>query len=849
MAVITVSSGNSSFITFLDEYISTARSGDIIRLLPGTYEISSPIDRDLTFESVDFERPASFSGPLTMNSKKCTFKNLVFEQFFTKAGVFYDIQNSYLIIESCLFKDIETNKSIISLVDSRLELQGSHFLGINANAINASGTSVINADDCEFQTTGFPSIYLQPKVTAEIRNSFFNAGHSTVFLQQAVVTLIDCGFIDIDESHTIEATQNSTMEILGCTFFNNLDHYIFYADDKSIIRVTNYRIDYPGSLAISNSYSKVEFVGGELFGDTKLDPSLYLTKNGGEVLYVHTESTEEDQMIEVNKTIENCLQELNGLTGLNNVKDQIRKIIAFLNFQQQHEQRHSITLSSINLHMVFTGNPGTGKTTVARLVGKIYNQLGVLQTDKVVEVERANLVGEYIGKTAPKTLKVINQAMNGVLFIDEAYTLAKGGNDLGQEAIDTLLKQMEDNKDKLAVIVAGYTKPMEKFIDSNPGLKSRFTRYIEFEDFDTSELLEIFENICIKQKIEISDSAHSRVKEVIQKMYDTRNANFGNARDIENLFDEVKSSLSVRHLNDNLQNNYRIEKEDVDTAAEQMKITAVNAEPNRLVTLNEGLSELNSLIGLESVKSEIKKLTDFVTVQKRRKLAGLPTSSTSLHLVFTGNPGTGKTTVARIMGKIYYGLGLLNTSKLIETDRSALVGKYVGRTAKDTLSKINESMDGVLFIDEAYTLVKEGKDFGQEAIDTLLKQMEDHRDRFAVIVAGYTNPMQVFIKSNPGLESRFTRTIEFEDYNPSELFSIFEELCKKESYSLTESAQKKVSSIFEKLYEEREDNFGNGRLVRNLFNKTRVIHSSRVALDPLDSLDIIEAIDIPDFIK
>ena len=749
-------------------------------------------------------------------------------------------QDSEITIQDCVFKDI-SNAPVISLVDSKLTVNGSQFLNIHSNAINAMGRSLIIVDDCDWQTKGYPAIALHQDVVAEIMKSRFLGESSTIYAHHATFTVSGCTFSDITENPPINLFQHSEAKVIDCTFNAIVNFYIFYANDNSSIQVSNCQYDDTTFLAKSDLYSKIEFLGG-----IELESSMYSTESGGQVLSVDSDVLQPRQLLDSNATIESYLQELDGLTGLGNVKDQIRKIVANVKFQQHRQQNQGIDKSSINLHLVFTGNPGTGKTTVARIVGNIFNQLGILKTNKVIEVERADLVDTHIGSTSPKTLAMISRAMNGVLFIDEAYTLAKDGNDFGQEAIDTLLKQMEDNKDKLAVIVAGYTKPMKRFIDSNPGLKSRFTRYVEFEDFDTSELLEIFDNRRLKEKIEISPVAQLRVNEVIQAMYDIRDESFGNARAIHNLFNHIIESLSIRFVNDNLQNNYKIEKEDVDTAIKGMKLAIADVGSERETMLSEGLSELDKLVGLDNVKLEIKKLTHFIMVQKRREAAGLPTSSSSLHLIFTGNPGTGKTTVARIMGKIYYGLHLLNTSQVVETDRADLVGEYIGQTAPKTLEKIKESIDGILFIDEAYSLAKEGNDFGQEAIDTLLKQMEDRRDRLAVIVAGYTEPMKTFIRSNPGLESRFTRTIEFEDYTPNDLFAIFARLCEQWSYSLTSSAKQKTLTIFEKLYQERDDHFGNGRMVRTFFERTIEIHSTRLALNPLDSLDVIDVDDIPD---
>ncbi|MCL2074278.1 MAG: AAA family ATPase [Marinilabiliaceae bacterium] len=240
--------------------------------------------------------------------------------------------------------------------------------------------------------------------------------------------------------------------------------------------------------------------------------------------------------------------------------------------------------------------------------------------------------------------------------------------------------------------------------------------------------------------------------------------------------------------------------------------------------------ELQNLIGLNSVKTEIETLTNFIKIQQLRKDKGLKSSQLNYHCVFTGNPGTGKTTVGRIIGAIYKELGILKSGHLVETDRSGLVGEYIGHTAVKTNKIIDSALDGVLFIDEAYSLIAGGRnDFGKEAIATLLKRMEDDRDRLVVVLAGYTDEMKDFINTNPGLESRFNRYIEFPDYSDSELYQIFELNLKNFDYHLADNVDDIVKTIFTKAVENKDRNFGNARFVRNFFEKTLERQSNRLA--------------------
>lgn len=534
-------------------------------------------------------------------------------------------------------------------------------------------------------------------------------------------------------------------------------------------------------------------------------------------------------------TYEEAIKELNELIGLESIKKKISEYADYIKFLKLKEQKGLSGKDKIQLHSVFTGNPGTGKTKVANLLGKIYKSLGLLSKGHVHEVDREMLVGEYIGHTAPKVKDAINQARGGILFIDEAYSLARSGEDsrdYGKEVIEILIKEMSDGPGDIAIIVAGYPKEMESFLNSNPGLKSRFNMYFNFPDYTPDELMSIADYYLGKSGNQITPDAKEFLHKEVIDAYRDRDRTFGNARYVNGIIEEAKMKMGLRIVKEGDVSNLKPEEfttitlQDIQSVFNQRKSKPVDI-PIDEELLRDALAKLNNLIGLENIKQEVNEIVKLVRYYRE---AGRDVKNLiSLHSVFMGNPGTGKTTVARILADLYKALGILEKGHLVEVDRSGLVAGYVGQTAIKTTEVINRAMGGVLFIDEAYALSSgRGNDFGEEAIETILKQMEDRRGDFIVIVAGYTNEMAYFIESNPGLKSRFDKVFIFRDYNADELFVIAENIFKQEGHYMDEQAAAHLKEYLKSLDAVRDEHFGNGREVRKIVEEAIKNHHIRI---------------------
>ncbi|TAD98516.1 MAG: AAA family ATPase [Bacteroidetes bacterium] len=527
------------------------------------------------------------------------------------------------------------------------------------------------------------------------------------------------------------------------------------------------------------------------------------------------------------ESLEELLEKINELIGLNQVKQQIYDYIDYVKFIQLRKNKGFEEKKKMNLHTVFRGNPGTGKTTVANLLGKIFHKIGALSSGKILEVGRAELIGQYIGQTAPRVKDVIERARGGVLFIDEAYALVRNkddNKDYGQEVIEILIKEMSDGEGDIAIFMAGYTRGMDTMLDANPGLKSRFNLFLEFPDFLPQELFRVLELASDKNEVVLDEIATEFLKKKILQDYRAREENFGNARMVNTQIERAKVNLGVRVMK--ISDPENLDREMLQTVS-LPDVQKIFAKPKPEIAeidtdmelLEESLSELNAMVGLTLVKKQINDLVNLVKYFRESKKNVL--GEFSLHTIFKGNPGTGKTTVARILSKIYQALGILERGHLVECDRQGLVAGFIGQTALKTKEKITQAQGGVLFIDEAYALnsVDGAHDFGREAIEVIIKEMEDKRKNFIVIAAGYPKNMDTFLEMNPGLKSRFDNILVFEDFSIAELYQIAVDMLAKENLSPDSKAERKLKEILKSLHSKRDKYFGNGRVIRKLISQ------------------------------
>lgn len=604
---------------------------------------------------------------------------------------------------------------------------------------------------------------------------------------------------------------------------------------KELIKNSNY-VEYAGQAGeFMKLYPGNDFTQTDVLMAYEQFESWCLNKN---VLHAYNYDLSQEFILDRDESTESSYDKLNKLIGLDIVKKQIDSIIASDLVEKERIKCKGKDYQACSMNMIFGGNPGSAKTTVAKLFADIAKEKGILKSGAFVERGGMDLDGLGCVKAIREAFLA---AKGGVLFIDEAYSM------VSDTAVTVLIQEMENRRDDVIVILAGYNERMRDFMKMNEGLKSRIPHWIEFPDYTADELTEIFKLMMRERGFRVTDEAAKEAHYIFEKVRNTDN--FGNGRYVRNLIDRASQNQAVRLLSDGkdvgaLRKDelFRITKNDISMLEEGLRKERKPGTAKK---------ELDNMIGLASVKEIIHKATAYYKLNKLCIDKGIAREKVSLHMVFTGNPGTAKTSVARLFAELMKDEKVLSTGTFVEVGRADLVGDYVGATALLVKQKFKEAQGGVLFIDEAYSLCDSYENgFGDEAINTLVQEMENHREDVIVIFAGYTEPMQQFLDRNPGMLSRIAFRVEFEDYTTDELCDIARLMVSEKQMTITGAAMNKLRKTFDIVREEKD--YGNGRFVRktleeaemNLAERALQFKKSEITTELITT---IEECDIPDF--
>lgn len=730
----------------------------------------------------------------------------------------------------------------------------------------STSTLVINnGSHCEIDNLNLTAKYLEYSAVFVTNHSYLSMKNSTVQQKDGYFAVLIKAYSDLEIAHCdvagIDAVL-SKVKISDCTVRETLsvenDSCVQIADSVNLLGENPTKVD----IYVDNHSV---LYGGKVFFNREINPNLKVINQsvcniqqleyiGGDIKDLIFEKDEDNAFVcqSMHDVVEKgaaqkvatadgagprmdsqqTRQALDNLIGLSAVKKEIDRMISMVNLNKKRMEM-GLEPEPVSLHSVFMGNPGTGKTTVARMIGEILWEAGAFKGDefKFIEATEPDMVSSNVGETAERTFALLEKAKGGVLFIDEAYVLNKKDSSVnhGQEAINSILKYMEDHRDEIMIIFAGYTKEMEQFLQTNPGLQSRVPNTFVFDDYTPDEIVAMGTKMLLDKKYVFENQDY--YKQLVAQAY-KNSLDHSNARWIRNTNERLIKVMAERLVETGDEDILTIRNADI-------KAVFDTGRPDD--DKEDAMESLDKLIGIANVKQQVKDFIAMVELNQKREDQGLESSGYTLHSLFLGNPGTGKTTVARIIGKILYQKKIIPSKKFIEVSRTDLVAGYIGQTGQKTREVLESALGGVLFIDEAYSLNSGySNDFGSEAVDEILKYMEDHRKDMVIIFAGYTKEMSEFLQMNSGLESRVPNVFDFEDYSLDELVQIGLLQLSGMQYRVDETSYR---DTLQKCLATSNDH-SNGRWVRNYNEKIVRFLSRRLTSNPSADITLITEADL-----
>lgn len=706
-------------------------------------------------------------------------------------------------ISDCFYPGIGGSQSTIEVTKSTIENNREHGIWLKEG-------SVATIRDCDIQGNNYCNIASDDSDLTLIDSRLSDAKEYGIILKEHSNSVI--------ERTSISTSGYDNMYVASMAALEMHDSTCEYAERDGLYVHSN------GSAVVENSH----FAHNKQYGfyekadaaNVEIHDVIFAHNGRGDHLKEGTTINGAPQRLK--RPIQEeltALQKLDALVGLDAIKQSVHDFVRLCQFQQEASALgFDDPTQMIAGHTVLTGNPGTGKTTVAHILAKLYQQLGLLEKGHVVQVNREQLVASFVGQTAPKTQQKIDEAMGGILFIDEAYALTNRhtANDFGPEAIEVLLEAMEVHRGQFVVIVAGYPEEMKTFLKSNPGFESRFSQFYHFDDYTPEDMLTIATQQFTAQKRVLTHDASAQLMKEFIKLWRKKDRFFANARTVRQYVQSILNAQKLRCMTiDRTEWSTAllttIELEDVETIIERPKRPSFDL-PIQEDMLDEALAELHALVGLTDVKQQVNQL---ITLTRHYRAEAKDVRVLATNFLFIGHAGTGKTVVGRILAKIYEALGIVTRGELIEITCDMLVGPHIGDIERYTHYYLERAHHGVLFIDNAHQLLQ----YGSRVIDILLKYIDAHRGELIVMLAGSSHQMEALLQSHAGLARRFDKTFLFDDYPPEQLLHIAQHMAQLDGYTLDQEAIQQLSFYLMHLYEYRDESFANAHLVYNLVQK------------------------------